>query len=91
MANLLTGTVVSDKRDKTITVLVTTSKSHPVYHKKYTVSTKYVAHDEDNVAKNGDKVSIKSCRPLSKTKNFVLDKVLEKSQDLIVIKDDTEA
>ncbi|WP_338983344.1 30S ribosomal protein S17 [Spiroplasma endosymbiont of Othius punctulatus] len=74
-----TGKVVSDKMDKTITVLVETYKTHPRYKKRYKHSKKYKAHDEQGVAKIGDKVEIMETRPLSKTKNFRLIKVLEKS------------
>ncbi len=76
---ILTGKVVSDKMDKTITVLVETYKNHPVYKKRVKYSKKYKAHDENGVAKMGDKVEIMETRPLAKTKNFRLVKVLEES------------
>jgi small subunit ribosomal protein S17 len=66
----LQGTVVSDKNDKTITVLVTRRVMHPVYKKFITRSKKYAAHDESNVFKIGDKVRIRECRPISKSKNW---------------------
>ena len=72
----LVGKVVSAKNDKTITVLVETYKKHPLYGKRVKYSKKYTAHDEKNVAKEGDTVRIKSTRPLSKTKRYELDAVL---------------
>jgi small subunit ribosomal protein S17 len=67
---ILTGTVVSDKMDKTITVLVERRVAHPVYKKFIKKSKKYAAHDEANACKIGDKVRIRECRPLSKNKRF---------------------
>ena len=75
----LTGKVVSDKMDKTITVLVETYKTHPLYSKRVKYSKKYKAHDENNEAKVGDVVSIMSTRPLSATKQFRLVKIIEKA------------
>jgi len=69
---LYTGKVVSDKMDKTITVLVETHRVHRIYGKAVKVSKKFHAHDENNVAKMGDIVTIAEHRPLSKTKKFVL-------------------
>lgn len=69
---VLQGTVVSDKTDKTITVLVERRVLHPVYKKYVRQSKKYAAHDELNSAKIGETVSIKECRPISKTKSWVL-------------------
>ena len=60
---VLTGTVVSDKMDKTITVLVETYKNHPLYHKRVKYSKKYKAHDENGVAGIGDTVKIMETRP----------------------------
>ncbi|WP_201767147.1 30S ribosomal protein S17 [Spiroplasma culicicola] len=73
------GRVVSDKMDKTITVLVETYKNHPVYKKRVKYSKKYKAHDENGQAAMGDKVEIMETRPLSKTKNFRLVRIVEKS------------
>ena len=73
------GTVVSDKMDKTITVLVSTSKRHPLYGKKVKYSKRYKAHDEENIAKVGDVVEIMETRPLSKDKHCRLLKVIEKA------------
>ncbi|CAG7856431.1 hypothetical protein MCAMS1_00903 [biofilm metagenome] len=73
----VTGKVVSNKMDKTITVLVERVVKHPVYGKYIKRSTKLMAHDEQNVCQEGDIVSITSCRPLSKHKTFKLVEVLE--------------
>ena len=67
---ILTGIVVSDKPNKTITVMVERKFSHPVLKKVIKVRKKYNAHDENNKFKNGDKVSIIECRPYSKNKKF---------------------
>ncbi len=67
---VLTGIVVSDKPNKTITVMVERKYSHPVLKKVVKVRKKYNAHDEDNKYKNGDKVSIIESRPYSKNKKF---------------------
>jgi len=76
---VLTGTVVSDKMDKTITVLVETYKKHPLYSKRVKYSKKYKAHDENNVAKTGDTVTIMETRPLSATKRFRLVEVVKEA------------
>ena len=76
---VLTGTVVSDKMDKTITVLVETYKNHPLYKKRVKSSKKYKAHDENGVAGVGDTVKIMETRPLSATKHFRLVEVLKKA------------
>ena len=68
----LVGTVVSNKNDKTITVLVSTYKTHPLYKKRVKYSKKYTAHDEENKANVGDTVRIRATRPLSKTKRYEL-------------------
>ncbi len=67
---ILTGTVVSDKPNKTITVLIERKYQHPVLKKIIKVKKKYNAHDENNKFKNGDKVSIIESRPFSKNKKF---------------------
>jgi small subunit ribosomal protein S17 len=72
----VTGRVVSDKMDKTITVLVERLVKFPIYGKYVKRSTKFLAHDETNQAKEGDMVSITSCRPLSKNKTYKLVSVL---------------
>ena len=76
------GTVVSDKMDKTITVIVETKKTHPLYGKRVKYSKKFKAHDENNEARMGDKVEIMETRPLSATKRFRLVKILEKAVQL---------
>ena len=72
-----TGRVVSDKMDKTITVVVETYKKHPLYGKRVKYSKKFKAHDEQNQAKIGDVVRIMETRPLSATKRFRLVEVVE--------------
>ena len=72
----LIGKVVSASNNKTITVLVETSKKHPLYKKQVKCSKKYAAHDEENKAKVGDTVKIRMTRPLSKTKRYELVEVL---------------
>ena len=67
---ILTGVVVSDKPNKTITVVVERKYSHPVFKKVIKVRKKYNAHDENNKFKNGDKVSIIESKPFSKNKKF---------------------
>ena len=73
------GRVVSDKMDKSITILVERRVKHPVYGKFIGRSTKLHAHDENNECKEGDVVQIEECRPLSKSKSWRLVKVLEKA------------
>ena len=68
----LTGRIVSDKMDKTVTVLVERRVKHPVYGKILTKSSKIKAHDESNDAKTGDLVTIAECRPVSKDKAWKL-------------------
>ena len=72
----LIGKVVSSSNNKTIIVLVETSKKHPLYKKQVKYSKKYAAHDEENKAKVGDTVKIRMTRPLSKTKRYELVEVL---------------
>ena len=67
---ILTGIVVSDKTNKTVTVLVERKYQHPILQKVVKVKKKYNAHDENNKFKNGDKVSIVESRPFSKNKKF---------------------
>ena len=76
------GTVVSDKMDKTITVIVETKKTHPLYGKRVKYSKKFKAHDENNEARIGDRVEIMETRPLSATKRFRLVKVIDKAEVL---------
>jgi len=69
---VLQGVVVSDKREKTVTVLVERRVMHPLYKKFIKRSKRYQAHDENNSAKVGDKVRIIETRPISKTKSWIL-------------------
>lgn len=78
MARTLVGTVVSDKADKTIVVAVQTRKTHPVYKKQYTVTKRFAGHDDKNEAKQGDRVELTECRPISASKRFTLTKILSK-------------
>ena len=73
----INGRVLSNKMDKTITVLVERLVKHPVYGKYVKRSTKLLAHDEQNQCHEGDLVAIASCRPLSKNKTFKLVSILE--------------
>ncbi|MFH1632326.1 MAG: 30S ribosomal protein S17 [bacterium] len=66
----LSGIVVSDKMEKTVVVRVERTVVHPKYKKRYTLSKKYKAHDEDNAAKVGDSVVIEETRPISKDKRW---------------------
>lgn len=75
----LIGRVVSDKMEKTVTVLVERKVKHPVYGKIMIRSKKYHAHNENNDAKSGDLVEIAETRPLSKTKSWSVTSVLEKA------------
>ena len=78
----LTGRVVSDKMDKTITVLIERRVKHPIYGQYVKRSTKLHAHDETNQCKIGDKVSITEPRPLAKTKSWALVEVLERAVEV---------
>lgn len=75
----LVGVVVSDKMDKTIVVSVERRVRHTRYNKQVSKSARYKAHDATGDAKNGDKVAIRECRPLSKDKKWILKDVLEKA------------
>jgi small subunit ribosomal protein S17 len=76
----LTGRVVSDKMNKTVTVLVERRVKHPLYGKIMTRSQKYHAHDEKGEFKMGDVVTIEECRPISKTKAWRVAKLIEKAR-----------
>jgi small subunit ribosomal protein S17 len=78
MPKVIVGIVSSSKNDKTITVVVSGRRTHPLYRKQYPVSKKLLAHDEKNEAAPGDKVSIIETRPISSKKHFKLDKILER-------------
>ncbi|WP_367105719.1 30S ribosomal protein S17 [uncultured Psychrobacter sp.] len=81
-ASVLTGRVVSDKMDKSITVLIERLVRHPLYGKQLRRSTKIKAHDENNVCQQGDLVRIKETRPISKTKAWTLVDVIEKVEKI---------
>jgi small subunit ribosomal protein S17 len=74
------GRVVSNKMDKSITVLVESRQKHPIYGKFLTKSTKFTAHDENNESGPGDLVRIMETRPLSKTKNWRLVEIIERAK-----------
>jgi small subunit ribosomal protein S17 len=76
---MLTGRVISNKMDKTITVLIERRVKHPIYGKFITRSTKVHAHDEDNQCQIGDTVTVQQSRPLSKTKTWRLLEIIERA------------
>jgi small subunit ribosomal protein S17 len=76
----LTGTVVSDKMNKTVTVLVERKVKHPIYGKVIRLSKKYHAHDENNEFHSGDVVVIEECRPISKSKAWKVARLVEKAR-----------
>ena len=78
----LSGRVVSDKMDKTVTVLVERRVKHPLYGKVIRRSNKFHAHDETNQCKEGDLVVIEESRPLSKTKTWVVSKIVTKANNV---------
>ena len=81
-ARTLTGVVASTKMDKTISVLIERRVEHPLYRKFVRKSTKLLAHDENNEYKNGDVVEISETRPISKTKAWVVTKLLQKAREV---------
>jgi small subunit ribosomal protein S17 len=78
----LTGTVVSNRMDKTIAVLVERSVKHPLYEKYVRKSRKFLAHDEKNECREGDVVVIESTRPISRRKAWRLRKIVERAQEV---------
>jgi len=80
MARTIIGIVVSDKADKTIVLATTTRKTHPIYKKQYSKTTKYIAHDEKNEAKEGDKVEVKEVRPISARKRLTLVQIIDRAK-----------
>ncbi|HOW51953.1 MAG TPA: 30S ribosomal protein S17 [bacterium] len=76
---ILTGVVISDKADKTVTVVVTRRYKHPLYKKMVTARKKYMAHDEQNLCKSGDRVRIRECAPVSARKRWLVVDKIEKS------------
>jgi small subunit ribosomal protein S17 len=79
---VLVGVVVSNKMDKTIAVEIERRVMHPLYGKFVRRTTKLLAHDEENVCREGDRVSIRECRPLSKRKSWSLDAVIEQAPNV---------
>jgi small subunit ribosomal protein S17 len=73
------GRVVSDKMDKTVVVAVDYVKIHPLYRKRMTRTSKFYAHDENNLCKEGDLVRIEETRPLSKTKRWIVREIMERA------------
>ena len=78
--HVVEGRVLSDKMDKTITVLVERSVKHPLYKKYIRRSSRLHVHDEDNESRPGDWVAISQCRPLSKTKSWRLDRIVRRAE-----------
>ncbi|OGI46311.1 MAG: 30S ribosomal protein S17 [Candidatus Muproteobacteria bacterium RBG_16_65_34] len=81
-ARALSGRVISNKMNKTITVLVERRVQHPLYGKYVTRRTKLHAHDETNECKEGDVVMIEACRPLSRSKSWRLVRVIERAREV---------
>lgn len=73
------GTIVSDKMDKTVVVLVERLVKHPLYHKYIRRKSKFAAHDEKNECKIGDKVRVTESRPISRTKKWRVSEIIEKA------------
>src|SRR5512141_2349557 len=82
LVQTVTGRVVSDKMNKTVTVLVERRSKHPIYGKVVIKSNKYHAHDEANECKTGDLVEIQATRKLSKTKAWRVTRVVEKAREV---------
>lgn len=78
-ARTLVGQVVSNKMDKTISVVIERRVEHPLYRKYVRKSTKLLAHDENNECGEGDTVAIEECRPISKNKSWRLQRVIERA------------
>ncbi len=76
---VLSGTVVSDKMDKTVTIKVERTVMHPLYKRFMKKSQKYVAHDETNDCNIGDRVVITACRPLSRSKRWRVTEIVERA------------
>jgi len=76
----VTGRVVSNKMDKTVTVLIERKVKHPIYGKYIRRSTKLHVHDEQNACREGDTVTIEQCRPLSRTKSWRLVEIVERGE-----------
>jgi len=89
MARTIIGIVVANRADKTIVLAETVRKTHPIYKKQYSRTTKYIAHDENNDAKVGDTVEVKQVRPISKRKSLTLVQIVKKAK--IAAKDTVDA
>jgi small subunit ribosomal protein S17 len=76
------GRVVSDKMDKTVVVAVNYVRRHPLYHKRITRTSKFQAHDEQNLAREGDIVRIEETRPMSRHKRWIVREIVEKAVQL---------
>ena len=81
-ARTVSGTVVSNKMDKSIVVLVERKVQHPVYGKVIRRSSRLHAHDEENSCRIGDTVTVSECRPLSKTKTWMLESIVERANEI---------
>ena len=79
MSRKIVGSVVSNKMDKTVVVLVAKHKTHPIYKKRYKVTTKFKAHDEKNACNIGDTVEITETAKISRDKNFKVSKVISEA------------
>lgn len=79
---LVTGVITSDKMEQTIIVNVERSYRHPLYDKVVRSHRKYVAHDPANEGKTGDTVTIRECRPMSRTKRWMLESIVERAEQL---------
>lgn len=77
MSRKMTGTVVSNKMDKTVVITVERTKNHPIYKKQYKVTTRFQAHDAENKCQVGDVVEVVETRPLSAHKRFMVSQVLK--------------
>jgi small subunit ribosomal protein S17 len=82
VARAVTGTVISTKMDKTVTLLVERRERHPIYGKYIRRSSKLHAHDENNECRPGDRVTVRESRPLSKTKTWVLERIVERAPEV---------
>jgi small subunit ribosomal protein S17 len=78
----LTGTVVSDKMNKTVVVAVERQERHELYGKSMRKTSTFLAHNEENAAKVGDKVDIAESRPLSRRKRWIVTRVIQKAQEI---------
>ncbi len=85
MSQTLTGVVTSTKGDKTITITVHETLTHPLYKKRYSMTKKFRAHDEKNEAGMGDLVEIISTRPMSKTKRFMLKRIVKRADEATLV------